>query len=396
MSYRRNVRITSSKPAPTFSSTRIVTQAPVTTHRSRVISNQPIITRRERIITSDPILTHRSYVTEPVLTHHRVTTEPIISETRTVTSTASSSPPRQNVLGAMEEKLTGELEGRNRDWENQVEKIQQDFFGGKTMASEGGSKASTTADPLDLNNVNNLFVDNPDGSRMFRVRFDLHDYEPSDMKVRTTNGILHIVAQKEFKDGDDKRTRRFNRTVEIPRGVDPDLLTSSFSEEGVLTIEAPAPPDYNTISQRFSSKDVPVIASISRTVPTEGAKDSISRVNAPFILGKDGEQIMKLVVDVGSGYKQDDVLVHAYGVKVVVDGKIEQKVGDRVSRKSYSREFDLPEFVDPFTMRARWSQNGHLTIAAMCLGYRCSQDAAIQKVEEQLPEDGKACTVEPY
>jgi len=73
----------------------------------------------------------------------------------------------------------------------------------------------------------------------------LKDFKPEDIQIRVTKDKKVVVeAKQELKrdEGDGFQSyqmREFKQTVDVPDNVDIEQLTSSISQEGVLTISAP-------------------------------------------------------------------------------------------------------------------------------------------------------------
>ena len=95
----------------------------------------------------------------------------------------------------------------------------------------------------------------PDGSRVFRVRVDVHEFLPEELDVRSDGGRLVISGRQSEKTGDRQRRRQFTKTFDLPDEVDCDKLVSTLGSDGVLTVEAPAnPPTYQAV---INSRDRP-------------------------------------------------------------------------------------------------------------------------------------------
>jgi len=84
-----------------------------------------------------------------------------------------------------------------------------------------------------------------DGSEdTFSKKMVLRNYKPENIQVRVTADKKVVVEGKqelkEDKDGfQSYQLKKFEKTLEVPENVNIDELTSSFSDEGVLTITAP-------------------------------------------------------------------------------------------------------------------------------------------------------------
>ncbi|RWS26778.1 Heat Shock Protein 20-like protein 4 [Leptotrombidium deliense] len=74
--------------------------------------------------------------------------------------------------------------------------------------------------------------------------FDTHT-EPNPQALRITGFDIHhlqSVHAKHEEKGENKSVyREYNREFLLPKGVNPELIRSSLSKDGVLTVEAPLP-----------------------------------------------------------------------------------------------------------------------------------------------------------
>merc|ERR1712243_74929 len=84
-----------------------------------------------------------------------------------------------------------------------------------------------------------------DGSEdTFSKKMVLRNYKPENIQVRVTADKKVVVEGKqelkEDKDGfQSYQLKEFKQTLEVPENVNIDELTSSFSDQGILTITAP-------------------------------------------------------------------------------------------------------------------------------------------------------------
>jgi len=98
----------------------------------------------------------------------------------------------------------------------------------------------------------------PDGSRVFRVRFDVHEFAPEELSVQTDSGQLMVRAKQSVTSAAGQRRREMNKTIDLPDDVDVERLVSRLANDGVLTVEAPAnPPTYQAV---IRSRDTNITA----------------------------------------------------------------------------------------------------------------------------------------
>ena len=97
---------------------------------------------------------------------------------------------------------------------------------------------------------------------------------------------------------------------------------------------------------------------------------------------------VKLEVDVGSEYTPDDVTVEFSRNQIHVKAKHEEKMTTgRTAKREYSRSFDIPEKIDPKSLRAVLSSDGYLLIQASLTSNRDVR-AAMNSIKRDMAQGG--------
>lgn len=97
-----------------------------------------------------------------------------------------------------------------------------------------------------------LFAANSEQNGISRVQYDddsykihvnVEKYKPEELVIKTVDNTVIVEAKHEEKtpEGRSYSTSSFNQSFTLPRGVNPESVTSALSKEGVLTISAPLP-----------------------------------------------------------------------------------------------------------------------------------------------------------
>ncbi|XP_022689681.1 heat shock protein beta-6-like isoform X2 [Varroa jacobsoni] len=86
-----------------------------------------------------------------------------------------------------------------------------------------------------------LIQDNANGGKELKLRFDVSQYAPEEIVVKTVDHRLQVSAKHEEKSDTKSVYREYNREFLLPRGLDPAHITSNLSKDGILTIQAPLP-----------------------------------------------------------------------------------------------------------------------------------------------------------
>lgn len=90
--------------------------------------------------------------------------------------------------------------------------------------------------------VDSPFVTDAEGNRKLSLRFDVSKFNPEELTVKTKENVLTVDAKHTEESPGRKVHREFHREFVLPKNVDPKTLKSVLSKDGVLQIEAPAPP----------------------------------------------------------------------------------------------------------------------------------------------------------
>jgi HSP20 family protein len=138
---------------------------------------------------------------------------------------------RNNVIPSLTEPFLGRLGGLRNEIDRWFEStLSQDLF----------------------SNVVTPALDVQETDESLRLSFEVPGVKPEDLSVTFENGVLTVLGEKKFEQetGDEKsgtrsvqrQYRRFERSVVLPRTIDPDKVTA-HCENGVLMIELPKAPE---------------------------------------------------------------------------------------------------------------------------------------------------------
>ena len=259
------------------------------------------------------------------------------------------------------EDMHERMEKRRMEWEHEVENMRRDFF--KLKPNEIRRDSSSDNHVADGNSPD-MFFDTKDGQKKFQVSFDVSQFNADEINVQNKERKLVVHAKHEEKGPGKSVCREFSRSVDVPKHVDPEKLTCTLSNDGILQIEAPVPePDVQKVTHQssFSSMHMEPPASFTHHQPT-------SVTTGPILTETDGVRKFKISVDIGNDFVPEDVVVKTVDKKLVVQAKHETKAQGRTSCKEFSRQFDLPENVDPNLVTASMTDDGKLIVEAPITG----------------------------
>ena len=135
------------------------------------------------------------------------------------------------------------MEDEMSKFRNQLMNRESNFFqpltGGSTTALQSQMpKLNTNYNAADINSP--LIQDDGD-NKVLKLRFDVSQYTPEEIVVKTVDSKLLVHAKHEEKSDSKSVYREYNREFLLPNGVNPEQIRSSLSKDGVLTVNAILP-----------------------------------------------------------------------------------------------------------------------------------------------------------
>nr|AIU47036.1 heat shock protein [Phenacoccus solenopsis] len=107
--------------------------------------------------------------------------------------------------------------------------------------SSQNSSLSPTHDSTWLDGLNSPLIQDEGDNKCLKLRFDVSQYTPEEIVVKTVDNKLLVHAKHEEKSDTKSVYREYNREFLLPKGTNPESIKSSLSKDGVLTVEAPLP-----------------------------------------------------------------------------------------------------------------------------------------------------------
>lgn len=154
-----------------------------------------------------------------------------------------------NEFSSIRERFDAEMrkmEDEMTKFRSELMNRESNFF--KTTTSSSNTVSSSTADSLGapktttwLDNINSPLIQEDGDNKMLKLRFDVSQYQPEEILVKTVDNKLLVHAKHEEKSDTKSVYREYNREFLLPKGTNPESIKSSLSKDGVLTVEAPLP-----------------------------------------------------------------------------------------------------------------------------------------------------------
>jgi len=110
-----------------------------------------------------------------------------------------------------------------------------------SLLSTTQSSQSTGGNTTGFEGLNSPLIQDDGDGKTLKLRFDVSQYVPEEIVLKTVDNKLLVHAKHEEKSDTKSVYREYNREFLLPTGVNPELIRSSLSKDGVLTVEAPLP-----------------------------------------------------------------------------------------------------------------------------------------------------------
>lgn len=207
-------------------------------------------------------------------------------------------------LGSGNSDIRDKMNSRMREFELESQKWREQFLSGSSLSGQpsllenrprlamnfpdfpelsygfgSGRQFGAPALALAQNTSQKSFIEEDDnGHKKYKMVFDIGDFKPNEISVRTEGKILTVKGDREVQAGSATESKQFNREITLPDFVEPTSVTS-FLSDGALTLEAPV------LLDRLGYTNNPAIAN-SATTSTSTMRNSPFRdVDSPSRLG---------------------------------------------------------------------------------------------------------------
>ena len=306
-------------------------------------------------------------------------------------------------LKEIEKRIEDEMKKKKKDWEKEVQRMRDEFlrlypsdrnWGSEELINDPLiSKRRGSTDVLDRRKMKTLFQDLPDAGRRFKLRFNCIGFDPKDVTVTAEGDRVVVRAVKMEEDTKGNMVEmEYNRKIEKPKEVDISKVKSFLTCDGILIVEASLPPhslNLRKLSHSPSHSSQGSRASSRSRSPSSSPRTPVAQKPglAIFIDADNGMRRMSLIVEIGIFFKPKDITVSIVkDNRIMVKAKHEERTSDRLSKNKFSKEFDLSEKIDPFTLRGGLTiSEGKLLVGAISKGHRGSM--SVEEAGEWLSEE---------
>ena len=329
-------------------------------------------------------------------------------------------------------RLEDDARRKKKEWEKEVDRMRIEFLTLYPADKQWGSedfvddpmvyRRRGSTDILDTRKMKTLLSESPYSGCKYKLRFDMHPYDQESVKVNVHDDVIHVRAWREEEDKSGQTVRReYCRKIERPREVDSERISCFMTKDKVLIIEAVLPP--NTLNfKKFASSPSHSHHSPHHSHHSHLSRHSRSpshchsprsrspsnasmagtpsswthmRINTPVFLGPNSQRRMYMWVDVGTVFQAVDISIHVLkDTRLTVKARREERTSERLNKAKYSKEFELPERIDPYSLRAGLTSEGKVLIGALGKSHNAKvKDEAAKTLWEEINAKATPCNV---
>ncbi|KAE9556170.1 hypothetical protein FO519_000658 [Halicephalobus sp. NKZ332] len=168
-----------------------------------------------------------------------------------------------SVIDTEFDSMRERFESEMRRVEDEMQRLRREFEGYKPSNGRPGQNSYSSSGPLQpyngdrhydhglmstrpvydpyLDNLKSPLIKDESDGKTLRLRFDVAQYKPEEVTVKTVDNRLLVHAKHEEKTPSRTVYREYNQEFMLPRGTNPGQISSTLSTDGVLTVEAPLP-----------------------------------------------------------------------------------------------------------------------------------------------------------
>lgn len=187
----------------------------------------------------------------------------------------------------------------------------------------------------------------------FQVEFNVQDYKPEELSIKTEGDILIVLAKHETKteNGQSFVSKQFEQRFSLPSGVQPEKITSSLSKDGFLTVTAPRESAAKKIENKNSGQ---VYSQSKETKEAEGL---------PHPKVKYDDDKFQISLD-AHDYKPEELDVKVEGNTIIITAKQEIAEAGGTRTRVFEQKFSLPSGVKGDKVSSSLNKDGVLVITA--------------------------------
>ncbi|VDL29782.1 unnamed protein product [Hymenolepis diminuta] len=261
------------------------------------------------------------------------------------------------------EDMRRRFDERRKQWDAEMREMRSSFFNTPTfspsksdpLSSISSRRYTPPSSSSEDCSVVTSYERGVDESLHFLAQFDVQPFHQEDVHVTIRDGQIVVTAVRERRIGTSSTSKQVTRTVDLPKGAQETLISASISADNILLVDVPIGStshglsSYNTISGSSGTNSLTTPSTISGTT---GRGSHLSSPTPSYIITK-AKPKFHVEIPVGSDYQPDEIQIRTLNNRIYVSARHEEKLSNRSTFREFSKEYDIPEHIDPKSISAR-------------------------------------------
>ncbi|KAF8570656.1 hypothetical protein P879_01583 [Paragonimus westermani] len=287
------------------------------------------------------------------------------------------------------EEMRRRFDDRRKRWDNDVRRMRQEFF---TLSPETSLKSASpprflipSRKHVRSQPFTGTFETGTDGTTYFVASFEVSEYPSENIRVSIKGDEVLVTARSEQQTDKMTSSLEYSRSIKLPEGANDELANATLTTDGVLTFTCPMRPRFvrksfipsdsdvcsvdsqPSHSSLFSTKSRPQMYEHSRTEKIDvGASSPSNRIacGSSYSLLGSNKPRFRLELPIDSEYSPAEIQIRTLNRRIYVTARHEERLSNRTAVREFSKEYDIPDNIDPESLEARLD-NGTLYIEAV-------------------------------
>lgn len=253
------------------------------------------------------------------------------------------------------------LDDRRKRWDDEMEQMKNDFFKPFSQKSPAPIEPySSSTSPPSSYAVTTQFDRDEEGLLHFSAQFDTRDFGQDNVKVAIREGQIIVTAKTDSRSGTSTTSRQFTRSVDLPKGVQETEISAAMTADGILEVDCPIQP-LRVQSPAFSgsstsrTSDMRTPSSVGPASRFSGNLSPVPQSISQNLAGKLSSFPPKFHIEIpiGTDYKPDEIQIRTLNNRIYITAKHGERVQNKNTFREFSKEYDIPDRIDPTSVNAR-------------------------------------------
>ncbi|CAH8535075.1 unnamed protein product [Dicrocoelium dendriticum] len=272
---------------------------------------------------------------------------------------------------------------RRKRWDEDIRQMRADFFAHRPSHGRRSVSPPKVHLPRPTQFPNHPFTQEyftgSDGKVYFTVNFDVSDFRPEEISVSIRGDEVLVTAKSEQNTTSGSSCKEYTKTVKLPESADDILADCTLTSDGVLTFCCPLKQNILLPKTASSAEAVRIqnasVGNSQNTSLTDQVKYPSDRIFTHRVETETPAQShlsypsrsvhgslfslsslkpkYRVEIPMDPDYLPEDIQIRTLNHRIYITVRHQERNSHRTSVKEFSKEYDLPDNVDPENLKAK-------------------------------------------